>query len=496
MWRDRFTAVNFRHYSQISWLGLATLFLFFANGQYIIFIATWLAPFFLIRYLRSTGLILGLLSALFINTVVTIATWRGMIPVPGATILLVGTMIGVISFSPYLVDRLFYTGTAGFSKTLIFPCSWVSFEYLNSLFNPYSTWGSLAYTQFDAPLAFLQLASITGIWGLTFFITWFASILNWAWERRFAPESVTRGIGLFAGILLIVGLIGAGRLAFFTPEGPSVRVASIVSPFEWKLDQNISNAKELSSLRKTSMAVQSELLNLSKQAALADADIVLWNEAAAPVFEADEKAFVEKAGKAAENLGLYLLISLYTRPADYPDRSMQNKVFFIDSDGRVIFEYVKAKPIPGENAVPGAGKLKSAQTSFGTIASMICFDMDFPLLVSQAGRKGVDLMLVPADDWSEINPIHTHMAAFRAIENGFSLVRSTKDGLSAAFDYQGRMVAAMDESLTEKRVMFADLPIKGGRTLYPLIGDLFAWICLAGLVVILLWEKAAKRRRK
>ncbi len=489
-------AGSFRHHSDLLWLGLATLFLFFANGQYIVFIATWLAPVFLIRYLRSTGLLFGLVSALLVNIAVTIATWKGMIPVPGATILLVGTMIGVVSFTPYLFDKLFHLEKSGFLKTLIFPCAWVGFEYTNSLFNPYSSWGSLAYTQFESPLAFLQLASITGIWGLTFFITWFASLLNWAWEKRFSWEHTGKGIGFYLGMLLIVLLIGAGRLAFFAPEGPFVRIASIVSPFEWNLNQNVNNSKELSTLRKTSLAVQSELLNLSKQAALADADIVVWSEAAAPIFEADEKAFVKKAGKLAENLGVYLLISLYTRPAGYPNSPLENKVVFIDSDGKVAFEYVKAKPVPGENAVPGTGQLKSVRTPFGTIASMICFDMDFPVLVSQAGRNGVDLMLVPADDWSEINPIHTQMAALRAIENGFSLVRPTKDGLTAAFDYQGRLAAAMDETKTEKRIMFADLPSKGGKTLYPYIGDLFAWICIAGLAVILLWDRVSKRRQK
>ena len=96
-------------------------------------------------------------------------------------------------------------------------------------------------------------------------------------------------------MLLFILALGAGRLTFFAPEGPSVRIASVISPFEWNLDQNLTNASKISALRKNSLAVQGELLNLSKQAALADADIILWNEAAAPVFEADEKAFIKKA---------------------------------------------------------------------------------------------------------------------------------------------------------------------------------------------------------
>jgi apolipoprotein N-acyltransferase len=206
------------------------------------------------------------------------------------------------------------------------------------------------------------------------------------------------------------------------------------------------------------------------------------------VFEIDEKAFIQKAAKLADDLGVYLLLSLYIRPNDYPNRPLENKVVMLDSEGQVKFEYQKSKPVPGANAIPGPGKILSVQTPFGRIGSAICYDMDFPGLIRQAGKSKVDLMLVPADDWKEINPIHTYMSSLRAIENGFSMVRSTKDGLSAAFDYQGRLVASLDEFKTGKKIMLADLPTKGTQTLYTLIGDLFAWLCLIGIIAPAIWS--------
>jgi predicted amidohydrolase len=49
-------------------------------------------------------------------------------------------------------------------------------------------------------------------------------------------------------------------------------------------------------------------------------------------------------------------------------------------------------------SVDSAGVIPFADTPFGRIASAICFDMDFPGYIRQAGRKSVDIMLVPAYD--------------------------------------------------------------------------------------------------
>jgi apolipoprotein N-acyltransferase len=92
------------------------------------------------------------------------------------------------------------------------------------------------------------------------------------------------------------------------------------------------------------------------------------------------------------------------------------------------------------------------------------------------------------------------MATFRAIENGFSLVRPTSHGFSAAADYQGRVLGLTDYFTSEDPVMIAYVPIKGVTTIYSRIGDLFAWLCMAGLVAAIAWvvvrRKAAKATSK
>ncbi len=93
-------------------------------------------------------------------------------------------------------------------------------------------------------------------------------------------------------------------------------------------------------------------------------------------------------------------------------------------------------------------------------------------------------MLSPYLEWEEITPFHAYMSVFRAIENGFSMIRPAGDGLSLAVDYQGRVLAAKNEARTNQRIMFADLPLKGVRTVYAFIGDSFAWLCILGFLAL------------
>ena len=93
-------------------------------------------------------------------------------------------------------------------------------------------------------------------------------------------------------------------------------------------------------------------------------------------------------------------------------------------------------------------------------------------------------MFVPGDDWQAIDPYHTQVATFRAIENGFSEVREASKGLSMTVDYEGHVLSASDYFTTSRQVMVAYVPMHGVRTIYATIGDLFAWLCIIGLVAL------------
>jgi len=461
------------------WLFVGAGLLLFSNGRWIIPLATWLAPIFLIRFARTQPALKGLGLLLVTIVLASLFYWQGIIP--GSLYLPVASGIGAVFWLPYLADRLLVHRLQSFAATLVFPLLQVSLEYINTIVSPLGSGGSLAYTQHSF-LPLLQLLSITGMWGLSFLIAWLGPVINWAWEQNFALQRVRIGMLTYGGILALVLVYGSGRMTFFAPQSETLQVASLTQA----VDHFRFLRMDMEDLRASRVQLQElgeRLLQQSRQQAQVGADVIAWQEGATIVLQEDEASLIERARTLAQEERVYLLLGLVTLPEEFPESMANNQAIWITPDGDVKWRYLKGRPVPGEAIVAGDGVIPHDQTVFGAIASVICFDMDHPVYIRQAGRSGTDVMLVPSNDWPDIVPFHTYMALFRGIENGFSIVRAAGHGLSAAFDYQGRTLASADYSTT-KQAMISHIPTHGGKTIYALVGDLFAWLSMVGFVTL------------
>ncbi|MDF2628564.1 MAG: nitrilase [Symbiobacteriaceae bacterium] len=481
------------------WLIIAAVLLLFSQGKWIIPMAAWLAPVFLIRFLRSQPAFWGLVIGAVVHGVVFFLWYDGVIPtsfVPGGRVGQVGfvAVLGLAANLPYIVDRWLCGRLTGFASTFVFPLAQVTLEYLNATLNPMGGWGSFAVSQTDN-LPLLQVAAVTGMYGISFLVAWLAGVSNWAWELEMEWRRVGRGVLVSASVITLVLLGGglrlalfspllmAGRMegsvgrqaprgpAFFPPQSGTVRVASL-SGFDYRYEGEPfagDDAKHID-----------DLFAATVREARAGAAIVVWAEASAMIEQQAEPALVRRAAQVAKEESIYLLISPYAEPAG---EKAINKSILLTPDGEVAWEYWKNNANLLEGTVRGDGKVALADTPLGRLASSICWDLDFPAYVRQAGQAGADIMLVPAADWRQIDPLHTQMARMRAVENGMSLVRHTRAGLSAAYDYLGRPVAVMDDFLTtDDRTMVAQVPRHGVVTPYAVLGDVFAWMAVASFL--------------
>lgn len=462
-------------------LGVAAALLLFANGRWIIPVAAWLAPVFMLRYLRDEKPLKGLLIGYSVIVTTFFITWYGMIPMPTKYFYMMGPLIGIYLILSYVLDRLLAPRFGGFLATLVFPVAWVTVDFVNAKFSPYGHWGLTAYTQ-HGNLPLLQVLSITGIWGVTFIVVWFASVANWVWEQKFEWRPIRTGAAVYIGILVAVLFFGGARLTLFPPEAKTVRIASVSAPIARASVSAIAE-EEPDSRAINNSRIHDTLFELSKIGVRSGAKMVLWPEANAQVEKEDESDLIERGRKWAQDEGIYLSMALFTNiPGQY---LRENKTITIDPNGDIISTYLKSRPPPGEPSVIGDGIIPVMATPFGKISSVICSDMDSPFHLRQrAVQAGIDIMLAPSWDWKEIDPYHTWMTVFRGIENGFSVVRQTNDGLSSATDYQGNILASMDHYTTEEHVMISQVPTKGVTTVYAQIGDVFAWLCLAALALM------------
>lgn len=496
------------------WLALAAALFLVAGVQWVIPLAAWLAPLFLLRFVRTQRPLPGFLLAWLVRAAVAAIVLRGIILYPSIVYYPLVVLLTGLTMLPYLADRLLTPRLGSFVATLVFPLAYTTIEYLGS-FGPFGTITSVANTQYgDLPL--MQLVSVTGIWGLTFLITWFAAVVNWAWERGFAWPRVRGGGLLYAAILAVVLLGGGARLALFPPQANLVRVAGLsasqaaVAAFNQQLPQAtvalLASGKATQADRALAHSaftiIDNDLLARSQQEAAAGAKIVVWTEASpvsASILQEDEPALLQRAGTLAQQAGIYLDMGLAVYlPGAGKGPFVKDEAVLLDPTGNVVWNYEKTHPAPGEQGiiVLGDGKVPIVDSPYGRLANVICFDADYPDTMRQAGQAGADLMLVPSDDWQALDPAHTHDATFRAIENGYSLVREASKGLSMTVDYEGRVLSSSDYFTTDHQVMVAYVPMHGVRTIYATIGDLFAWLCIIGLVALtgLTFIQSRKRR--
>ena len=464
------------------WLALGTLFTFLSNGRWTISIATWLAFIFMLRYVRTQKPVIGLFVGGVITILAYIVGWKGLIPVKGVYYFVISGSIGIIYWLPFVVDRLFSPKIKGLTSTLLFPFTFVTIELISLLTNPYLTWGSIAYTQYHFIL-FKQLVSLTGLSGIVFMVTWFGSVVNWAWEQKFVWKKIWKGIIIYTVLIVSILTYGGVRLMAKHTQAPVVRIAGI-SINDELIEEWLDIFKQPDDVECILQTILNDYFFRSEKVSELGVDLIMWDEGAILLPERMEDDIIQQGQQFAKDKQIYLLMPLMILPAD-AGSFMENKILLVDPDGKIRFEYNKSAIVPGDGQKKGRGILPVEDTALGKIGAAICFDMDDSRLIQQAGAAHIDLLLVPADDWEAIDPIHSRMASFRAIENGCSLVRTTREAVSESYDSRGQVLASASVE-TPDHIMIANVNVQASWTLYPNVKELFALLNMAGLIVMLI----------
>jgi apolipoprotein N-acyltransferase len=417
------------------------------------------------------------------------------------------TVMGLLCAAVALFPSLFALVVARWSQTmgpgalLLSPLAWVGTEILrtHTFFN--FPWCLLGYSQYRH-LPFIQISALFAVYGVSFVVAMSSALLAYlAVEGRSRRR---RSAALALPLLLgAVWLEGTWVLSRPLPETGRIRVglvqAGIRQEEKWEPEQAQENI--------------GRHLELTEEAALKGARLVVWSESAVP-FYFDRTPDLAAGLKAlVRRHRIYLLFGNDDREEE-PGGGYRIWVGakMLTPEGELALRYHKIRLVPFGEYVPlqplltlggrVAAKLVQQVSDFTPgdqpvvaradghlLGAFICYEAIFPDLVRGFSARGADLLVnITNDAWYGTTSApyqHLAMAAFRAVENGKYLVRAANTGITAVIDPRGRVLEST--RLFERTVLVRDVPLVPGQTFYSRHGDVFAWGCLgaaAGLTLV------------
>lgn len=357
----------------------------------------------------------------------------------------------------------------------IVPAFWVTYEYVTSLVSVHGTIGNIGYSQIKF-LPILQLAAVTGIWGIGFSILFFAAsvaaLLGWG------PLRQKQILGAMV-LLFFVCVFGYGfwRLESAPRDVPTVKVGMVASD-----DANMLLAFTPEQTMGMYDGFDKKLQTLKGQGI----QMFVLPEHSGAVTDASLQTMDAKLGGMARDAGAFVAIGVdRIRPT-----IAWNEERLYGPDGSLVATYDKHHLLPPwEDRFAPSKTRSTVKEPSGVWGLQICKDMDFPLLSRQYAQDGVGLMVVPAWDFSMDGWSHGSIAIMRGVEGGFSVARSAKKSIVYASDDRGRVLAKQDTNFVPFATVITSVPVHHDATLYEKLGDWFAWVnlvLLAGLVGILI----------
>ncbi|MXV51111.1 hypothetical protein GS399_09035 [Pedobacter sp. HMF7647] len=377
-------------------------------------------------------------------------------------------LIPLISSLLVLASRFIVRKNNGWPAVLAFPVIYTGFEFLMFAISPDGTAGSIAYTQADF-LPLIQIVSLTGVLGITFILSLFSSVISIAWINRNHFSRYRKP--LVASVLTIIAVLVYGfiRLQAGNKSKQQLKVGLISA------DEKFHNRSNTPDTLKSKAALN-EYSKLIAKAAASGAKLIVLPERAIDIDKQNQSATVSSIRELAMQNNVYLVIGC----ADYSGEKVHNSSLVVSNTGLTEVDYNKAHLIKGLETQfnPGnsIGVFKFNKLQTGTA---ICKDMDFGGYVRKYGLMQLNFLCVPAWDFTKDDWLHSRMAILRGVENGFSEVRTARQGRLTISDYYGRVVYEKNSSEGQTALLIGNVSLGGSATLYTRFGD---WFAIANLL--------------
>ena len=382
---------------------------------------------------------------------------------------------------------------------LLLPASWVALEYLRSHLLTGFGWNLLAHTQWNW-LPVIQMADLTGVWGVSFLVVLMNTAICFALKKRWRP--------LVIAVTCLAAAWAYGK--FLTPIHSLEERFYVVA-----LQGNIPQTKKWDEAFQE--AIWKRYEGLMAEAVKLKPDLIVWPETAVPGY-LEDPAIEVRLKEISRAAGIEMLVGL---PTESPvpgtgtvpgtDVFPYNSALLLDRQGGeraryskihlVPFgEFIPIKPLfgwlkkyyPVADFAPGRewtvfrakGQSPSGTVPFSAFSVLICFEDLFPELARRFVREGANWLIVITNDaWfgrSAASLQHLQASVFRAVENRIWVVRAANTGWTGFVDPYGvrlshpSQVPRFKPGIAKAELIISPWP----QTFYSRFGDWFPFLCL------------------
>ena len=389
-------------------------------------------------------------------------------------------------------------------RVLLFAAALSLFEWLRGHILTGFPW-DLPGSSWQAGGPVSQIASVVGIYGLTWLTLAVVAAVFVVRESRFGLAIAAGGAAVLAGLLAF----GSFRLATPLPSTPTplIRIVQADVRQETKYD------------RDAFAGIVTRYTRLTAQPTPATPDIVVWPEGAIPAAFEDylaPAAWTSYAIRSALAPGQTLILGGYRYGQGSRDQAgVFNSLAVIrkSADGlKVVALYDKYRLVPfgefmpldslasrlgikalvhvGDGFTAGGRPAPLAIAGLPVMQPLICYEALYSGFTrAGAGRSGLRaswIVNISNDAWfgTGIGPLqHLNLASYRAIEEGLPMIRATPTGISGVIDARGRLVPHEVLGEGAMGIIDARLPPALKPTLFDVWGDgAFFAMLLASLV--------------
>jgi apolipoprotein N-acyltransferase len=372
---------------------------------------------------------------------------------------------------------------------------WVAWEYVRSTLLYGCPWNLLGHAFHETPVL-MQTAGLGGVPAISWVAAAVGAGIGTAFVERRQVRSALACLAISATALAISFLYGTARLDGRDPAGASgPTIAGLVQA-------NVGGRELWNPAGQASRL--SELLNLSRDAAVPETDLLVWAENAVPFALNDNVDARDRIQKLSDETKAAVLVGA-PRAQNTVNGQAEffNSLYFFTPGSDVIDAYDKSTLLPYIEATPswaaGIARTNGIEYTAGSgvrvlpaagrrIAPLICFESTYPGLSRRARRLGADLIVnVSNDSWFETTAApdqHLAMTRFRAVETGLPIIRVANTGISSVIDPWGVELGRLEKS----RVAVGRFHIPDALAEPPLfvtVGDAFA--ILVSALAFLLW---------